>query len=177
MIYMRIATLCGFIISLPVISYQFWVFVNPAIEERFKRHILLFILFCTLSFIGGCVFSFFFIVPPALKFLLGFAGKELVPVISGEKYISFVTGVIFGTGLVFQMPVLSLILTRLGIINALLLRRKYKYALVAIFIIAAIITPTTDVFNMLILARPMLCLYEISIWVSFLARPKKERAI
>lgn len=173
-IYMRIAFLSGLVISMPVILYQLWVFISPAIQEKFKRHIVYFIFFSSLSFAIGCLFAYFVIIPPGLKFLLSFANQELVPLISADKYISFVTGLIACTGIVFQMPVLSFLLTKLGVINAAFLRKKYKYAVIGIFIAAAIITPTTDTFNMLIMAGPMLFLYEISIWVSFFAGNKKR---
>ena len=172
LIYMRIAFLCGLFISMPVILYQVWTFILPAMEERFKKRASYFILFCFVAFIIGGLFAYFVLIPPALKFLLSFAKDELVPVISAQKYISFVSSLILGCALVFQMPVLSLVLTKLGIVNHHMLRKKYKYAIVIIFIIAAIITPTVDAFNMLILAGPMLLLYEVSIWISFLAQPK-----
>ena len=172
LIYMRIAFLSGFVISMPVILYEFWAFISPAIENRLRRHATSFILFCSLAFIIGGLFAYFILIPPALKFLLGFAKDQLQPVISASKYISFVISLILGSGLVFQMPVLSFILTKLGIINAQILRKKYKYAIIVIFVIAAIITPTPDAFNMLILACPMLFLYELSIWVSFLVKRK-----
>lgn len=167
LIYMRIAFLSGLIISMPIILYQLWAFVSPAIEERFKRYTLSFILFCSIFFVSGCLFAYFILIPPALRFLLSFGKDELEPVISAGKYISFVTSLILGGGLVFQMPILSFILSKIGVINHRFLRKKYKYAIVIIFIVAAIITPTADAFNMLILALPMLFLYEISIWISF----------
>lgn len=170
LIYLRIALFSGIIISMPVILYQLWAFVNPAIEERFKRGITYFILFSSILFIAGCAFCYFMVLPPALRFLLGFAQEELAPVISAERYISFVTILILGMGLIFQMPVVSFFLARWGIINARLLRRKYKYAIVVIFIIAAMITPTADVFNMLVFALPMLILYEISIWIAYVVK-------
>lgn len=168
LIYMRIAFLSGIIISMPVILYQAWGFISPAVEERFRRYAFWFILACLGFFIGGCLFAYFILIPPALKFLLSFALDELAPVISAGKYISFVTGLIFGCGLVFQMPVLSLILTKLKVINSRLLRQKYKYALVIILLVAAIITPTPDAFNMFLLAAPMLFLYEAGIWIAYL---------
>ncbi|MFN7169628.1 MAG: twin-arginine translocase subunit TatC [Candidatus Omnitrophota bacterium] len=172
LIYMRIAFLCGISISLPVILYQIWAFILPAIEERLRKLAAYCILFCSGTFIGGCLFAYFILIPPALKFLLGFAKEDLEPVISASNYISFVISLILGCGLVFQMPILSLILTRIGIINHRILRKKYKYAIVIVFIVAAIITPTIDAFNMLILALPMLFLYELSIWISFFTKPK-----
>lgn len=174
LIYMRIAFLCGFIISMPVILYQVWAFITPALEERMKEYTGFFIIFCSLFFIVGCLFAYFILIPPALKFLLSFGKEDLEPVISASKYISFVVALILGCGLVFQMPVLSLILTKVGIINPQILRRKYKYAIVIILIVAAAITPTPDAFNMLLLALPMLFLYEISIWVSFFARRRQK---
>lgn len=173
LIYMRIGFLCGFILTMPVILHQLLLFVSPAIEDRIRKYTGSFILFCFLSFIIGGLFAYFILIPPALKFCLSFAKDDLEPVISAAKYISFVVNLILGCGLVFQMPVLSLILTKLGIVNSKVLRSKYKYAFVAILIVAAIITPTTDIFNMLVLALPMLFLYEISIWVSFLAASRK----
>lgn len=172
LVYMRIAFLFALIISMPIILYQAWVFILPAVGERLKKYACYFILFCSVSFIAGCFFAYFILIPPALKFLLSFANNELEPIISASKYISFIISLILGCGLVFQMPTLSFILTRLGIVNPRTLRNKYKFAIVAIFIIAAIITPTPDAFNMLILALPMLFLYETSIWISFFAKPK-----
>ena len=172
LIYMRIGILCGFIISMPVILYQLWGFCAPAMEKRVRKHGAFFITSCFVSFVVGAFFAYFILLPPALKFLLGFAQEDLVPVISAGKYISFVTGIIFASGLVFQMPVLSFILARLGVINSRILRRKYKYAIVIIFVVAAVITPTPDAFNMSLLALPMICLYEISIWVTGFAKPK-----
>lgn len=174
LIYMRIAFLCGLTVSMPIILYQVWAFVSPAIEERLKKYSAYFILFCSLSFIAGCLFAYFILIPPALKFLLSFAKDDLEPVISAQKYISFVISLILGCGLVFQMPVLSFILTKAGALNSRILRDKYKYAILVIFIVAAVITPTADAFNMLILAMPMLLLYEISVWISFLARAKPK---
>lgn len=174
LIYMRVGILCGFTISMPVILYQLWGFCSPAMEVRVRKHSAFFIMSCFLSFVVGALFAYFILLPPALKFLLGFAKEDLEPVISAGKYISFITGLIFASGLVFQMPVLSFILAKLGVINSKALRKKYKYAIVIVFIVAAVITPTPDAFNMSLLALPMLCLYEISIWVAYLAkhRPK-----
>lgn len=171
-IYMHIAIVCGFSISMPVILYELWQFVSPAVEKKYKKYTVNFIISCLIVFIIGCLFAYFILIPPALKFLLSFARDELEPVISASKYISFVSSLILGCGLVFQMPTLSLLFTKLGVINYRILRKKYKYAIVVIFIVAAIITPTVDVFNMLILAIPILFLYEISIWLSFLVKAK-----
>ena len=123
-IYLRIALLCGLVISLPVILYQLWAFISVAIEKRFRQRTAYFIVFCFWAFILGCLFAYFILIPPALKFLLGFADEHLEPVISAGKYISFIIGLILACGLVFQMPVLSFIFTKIGIIHPRMLRKK-----------------------------------------------------
>ena len=166
LIHIKIAFFVGLVTSMPVILYQLWAFISPAIEYKTKRHGLLFLISSIGAFALGVSFGFFVLLPAALKFLLTFAGDALEPVISASSYMSFVLGLTLGCGLVFEMPVLSFILSRLGVINHRFLRKAWKYAVIVIFIIAAIVTPTPDVFNMTALAIPMLFLYEVSIWVS-----------
>ena len=166
LIHIKIAFFVGLAISMPVIMYQLWAFISPAIEYKTKKHGLLFLLSSLGTFIGGASFGFFVLLPAAFKFLLSFSGDSLDPVISASSYISFVLGLTLGCGLVFEMPVLSFLLSKIGIINYRFLRKTWKYAAIAIFIAAAIVTPTPDVFNMTIVAIPMLFLYELSIWVS-----------
>lgn len=169
-IYMRVGLAAGFVLAMPVLLYEAWLFVLPALDERWKRWAPLFICSCFLTFIAGGVFAYFVLIPPALRFLMTFAGASLTPLISAEKYIAFVTGFIVACGLVFQMPVVSFILSRLGIVSGRFLREKYKVAIVVILVAAAVITPTTDVFNLMMMAGPMIFLYELSIWVAYLAR-------
>ena len=167
LIYMRISISAGLVAALPVILFQLWSFLSPAIDERFKKHAIVFVLISFLVFLCGCAFSYFILLPASLKFLLNIGRADLEPVISATRYISFVTGLILACGIVFEMPVVSFFLTRIGAINAGMLRRKFLYAAVIIMIAAAVITPTGDAFNMLMLAMPMLALYEVSIWISF----------
>lgn len=166
LIHIKISFFTGLVISIPVILYQLWAFISPAIEYKTKRNGLLFLFSSVGAFALGVSFGFFVLLPTALKFLLEFAGGALEPLISVSSYMSFVLGLTLGCGLVFEMPVLSFLLSKLGIINHRFLRKVWKYAVLIIFIIAAIVTPTPDVFNMTILALPMLILYEVSIWVS-----------
>ena len=173
LIYMKISFMLGLVIAFPVIMSQLWIFIAPAVEDRIKRHAILFVLSSSLVFIIGCLFSYFILLPAALKFLLGLGGGELEPMISATRYISFVCGLMLACGLVFEMPVLSFFLTRINVIDSRILRKKFKYALIAVAIIAAIVTPTGDAFNMTMLALPMLGLYEISIWVSYFADNKR----
>ncbi|MCM8779262.1 MAG: twin-arginine translocase subunit TatC [Candidatus Omnitrophica bacterium] len=170
LVYLRIAFFAGIFFSLPVILYQAWAFILPALDERVRRWGTSFIIFGSFFFISGCLFAYFILIPPALRFLLNFGKEELQAVISASRYISFVVSLILASGLVFQMPLLSFILTKVGVVNPNFLRRRYRYAIVFVFIIAAIITPTVDIFNLLLLALPMIFLYEVSIWISWLAK-------
>lgn len=167
LIYMRMALSAGLVISLPVVLFQLWAFFSPAIDARFRRHALVFVALSFLVFLAGCLFSYFILLPTALKFLLNIGKGDLEPVISATRYISFTTGLILACGAVFEMPIISFFLTRIGVINAGMLRRKFLYAVIIIMIASAVITPTGDAFNMLMLAIPMFALYEVSIWVSF----------
>ena len=165
-VYLNISFTAGLILSMPFLLYQAWKFVEPAAGFGLRSNVVVFVGGVMTSFTLGILFSYFILIPPALKFLLGFAGADLQPVISAQNYISFITWTVMGTGLVFEMPVLSYILTRMGIIDHRVLRSKYRYALVGILIAAAILTPTSDIFNMLLFTAPMVVLYELSIWIS-----------
>jgi len=169
MIYMRVSFVAGIFISFPIIAYQIWAFVAPAIGGNFKKYIIYFLFSTSFVFATGCLFAYFMLIPNALKFLLNIGQGELEPVISATRYISFTTFLIIACGLVFQMPILAFFLTKVGLMNAKVLRKNFKYALIIIFVLAAVITPTGDAFNMLALALPMLFLYEVSIWVSWAA--------
>lgn len=173
LIYMRVSFLAGLILALPVIAYEIWAFLSPALGEKIKDRAVEFIAFLTTLFLAGIAFAYFILLPAALKFLLNIGGEDLEPVISAARYISFVTALIFACGLIFEIPALSFFLTRAGIINAGLMRKYFKYALMVIAVLAAIITPTGDAFNMLMLALPMVGLYEASIWISLFAGKRR----
>jgi len=165
-VYVKIAIFTAVVLVLPVILYQIWKFILPALQVRQTRYASGFIFFTLFSFLAGCVFAYFCLVPISLRFLIGLGQGEFIPVISISKYISFVLSLVLGCGLVFELPVLIWFLSRLGIVNSAFLRKKRKYAIVVIFVLAAIITPTTDPFNMCLLAIPMVVLYEIGIWIA-----------
>lgn len=173
LIHIKIAFVTGIIISMPVILYQLWAFISPAFGSKTKRRGVLFLFSALTAFTLGASFGFFVLLPTAIKFLLGFSGESLEPLISVSSYTSFALGLIVGSGLVFEMPVMSFILSKMGMVNHRFLRRVWKYAVIIIFIVAAIVTPTPDIFNMTILALPMLFLYELSIWVSKLSGKKR----
>lgn len=168
----KVSFFAGLIASMPVILFQLWMFLSPAIDSRLARNSIIFLAFSSGAFLAGLAFGFFMLLPAAFKFLLSFSRDGLEPLISVSGYTSFVMGIVLGCGAVFEMPILSYLLSKMGIVNHRMLRKAWKYAVIFIFIAAAILTPTPDVFNMTMLAIPMLLLYELSIWVSMLARPR-----
>lgn len=173
MSYMKISLVLGLFLALPVVLYQIWAFVGPGLREKEKKFVLYLIPAVFLLFISGIAFAYFVLIPTGIKFLLSLATPDLMPMITVDRYLSFILTLMLACGMVFQLPVLSFFLTKLGIISAKMLIRNWKYIILLIFIISALVTPTPDVFNQIILAIPMFFLYGISIWVSWLARKKE----
>lgn len=164
--YLKISIFSALALGSPVLLYQVWAFVAPGLDDKVRKEGGLFLFLTVGAFFLGIAFGYFYLLPASIKFLIGFAQGVLEPMISVSEYITFVTGLLFGCGLVFEMPVLSFLLARIGILDYRFLRRSWKYAVIIIFIVAAIITPTPDAFNMCLMACPMLVLYELSIWVA-----------
>jgi len=173
-VYMNISMVGGLILASPVILYNVWAFVVPAISNKAHRYIPAFILVTLGCFLSGCAFAYFILLPPALKFLLFFAQDEMEYIPTAGAYISFATMIILYTGLIFLLPILTYILTKFGIITTKILTSKWRYITLAIFIAAAVITPTPDIFNMSLMAFPMLLLYGVSIIVTVIAKPRNN---
>ena len=171
--YMRIALVIGVAIAMPVVVYQLIAFFIPGLLPHEKRIVFTAIPFVTELFLAGLAFGWFFTLPAALNFLLTFGTSDLVKARpSFESFISIVSTLMLWNGLIFEMPALIYLLARLGIVNAKMLGRTRRYAIVIITIAAAIITPTGDPYNLLLLAIPMYFLYELGI---LLARFVPER--
>lgn len=165
--YMRMSILAGFVISLPFILLQLGLFLMPAVQRDQRETIVNWLMISFLLSMLGIIFSYFLALPFALKFLVNFAKDAAIPMISIGKYFSFAGALLLiGTG-IFQIPVVMALLSYIGILKASFFRKNRKYAVVVIFIIAAIITPTQDIVNMLIFAVPMLALYEAGILASW----------
>ncbi len=162
--YMRIALVVGFAIAMPVIVYQVIAFFSPGLLPQEKRIVYTALPFVTELFLAGLAFGWFFTIPAALDFLLHYGETELIrPQPSLESFISTVATLLLWNGVIFEMPALVYLLARLGIVTAQTLARTRRYAIVVITIIAAVITPTPDPWNLLILAVPMYLLYELGI--------------
>ena len=168
---LKISFFAGILISLPYVLYQLWKFIEPGLYEHEKKFILPFMFFSVLFFFLGAAFAYFVILPFGLRFLLGFMGDLLTPQITIGSYISFVIQMILAFGFVFLLPVVVWLLSKLEIINYRLLERNRKFAVLIIFIVAALLTPP-DAFSQIMMALPLLALYELSIWVSKIAGRK-----
>ncbi len=172
---MKIAMILGAIVSSPVILYQLWQFVVPGLLEKEVKVVVPLVILSTLSFLIGSSFAFFVVLPYMVKFLLSFGTDKLHPWIKIDDYLSFIgyTTLIFGA--VFELPIVSYFLGKIGIISSKTLRKGRRYAIVAILIVAAFVTPTPDVFNMMLLAVPLYVLFEVSILVLILLERSKRK--
>ena len=155
--------------------YHVWAFVSAGLTQKERRVVLFALPFSVTLFLGGAVFAYFFVLPWSLKFLIDFAGPNVYPILSISKYLSFVIMLLLAFGIVFEMPVAVMILAKLGIVTPSFLRKNRKIAIVAIFIAAAVITPTPDAFTQCLMAVPMLFLYELSIWISKFVYKKGDK--
>ncbi len=173
-IYIKVAALAGIFLGSPFILYQFWAFVAPGLYRREKRLAIPFIFFGSLLFLGGGAFGYYIAFPFAVEFLLGM-GLQFEPQITVTRYLSFLMTVILGLGLMFEMPTLIFMLARLGVVTPRFLLRNSRYAIVLIFIVAAIITPTPDIFNLMIFALPTIVLYFVGIAVAALFGQRQDK--
>ncbi len=173
MISFKIAIFGGLVIAAPIILYQVWCFISPGLYLNEKKSIFPVVFFSTFFFLCGVLFCYLAVLPLAFKFLLSFYTVKLLPMLSINTYIGFIIKMLVSFGLVFEMPVFTFILVRMGIISHRFLVKQIRYAIVIIFIIAAILTPP-DVLSQTLMAIPMLLLYTISIAVAYLARRKNE---
>jgi len=172
-IKLKISITTGAVLGLPFIAFQFWSFIAPGLLERERKHIPVIVILTTVCFILGASFAYFVIIPFGLRFLSSFQSADVVQNVTIEKYLSFVIMLMLVFGLIFELPLLSAFLTRIGILNYRFLRKVRKYGIVVIFIGAAMLTPP-DPTTQLFLAGPLILLYEISIFVSKVVGRKKQ---
>jgi len=175
--YMKVALASGLILAMPYLVYQLMMFVSPALTRREKKRVYLILPWITLMFSAGVAFGYFILIPPATNFLLTFGSDIATPMIKIGNYISIVTRLLVASGAVFETPVIILFLARIGIVKAKMLSSKRRHAIVAAFILAALITPTFDPINQTLVAAPLIVLYEMSIWLAKLVQPKEAPVV
>ena len=172
-VHLKLALFAGIFIALPYLFYQLWQFVVPGLLEKERKYVPLVVLFSTLFFVTGAAFCYFIIIPFGLNFLLGWGGESLAASITIREYLKFVTLLVIVFGIVFELPLLSFFLTKMGMLTPEFMRKNRRYGIVLTFIFAAILTPP-DIVTQLFLAGPLLILYEISILVSKFSLKKSD---
>ena len=170
--YLKISLLAGFFAASPVVIYQIWRFSAPGLYAKEKRYIFPFVFFATLFFVGGAMFGYFVVFPFGFKFFMGFATDFITPMPTVKEYFSFSVRLLFAFGVVFELPVVTAFLALFGLISSETLANKRKYAVLGSFVVAALLTPP-DVISQLMMAGPIIILYELSIIVARICGRKK----
>lgn len=173
MVRMEIALAVGIIGSLPVLFYQFWQFVAPGLLPKEKKYFMPGLLFTTFCFLLGTAFAYFILIPTVLPFLFAMGTEDIEATINITEYMSFVLRLIIVAGLIFELPVLSFFLSRTGLVTPAFLKKYRRYGIVLVFIFSAIVTPP-DPMSQLLMAFPLLFLYQISIWISMIGYNRKK---
>ena len=175
-LYLQVALLAGAIIASPFILFQVWLFIAPGLYQKEKRFVWPFMLATVGLFLAGASFGYFYVLPGAMKILIIDMGHNFTPMITIEDYSSFFLSIILGLGISFELPILIFFLAMFGIVSPKFLWKNIRYAVLAVFVIAAFICPSPDPWTMCIYAIPMLSLYVIGIGVAWWVHPSRKRA-
>jgi sec-independent protein translocase protein TatC len=166
-LYVKVSLYAAVCVSVPFLLWQIWAFVSPGLYPHERAYVTPFIALSSISFVIGAAFAYYVIFPPAARYLLGL-GSDFRLLLKADDYFDFIIIVMLGMGVVFQMPAITYVLARIGLITARLMIRVWKMALIVILIAAAVLSPTNDIPNMLLFAAPMLVLYVVSIFVAWI---------
>jgi sec-independent protein translocase protein TatC len=172
MLYMESVLICGIILSMPYTIYCLWTFVAPGLLANERRYISRIVFFTSFCFFAGVSFGYFILLPAALNFFASFGTQNIDLNIALDQYVSFMLALLLGAGLVFELPMISYFLSKMGILTPEFMRKYRRHAIVVIFIISAVVTPTPDIVTQSLLAIPMILLYEISIFISKYSQKK-----
>ncbi len=175
MFYMEIVFIAGLILSLPNTLYQFWKFVEPALYPKERKYISSIVFFTTLFFLFGGAFGYYILIPRSLGFFAAFGSAYIENIIDLQSYFAFVTGMILACAIVFELPMLSYFLAKIGILKPQFLRKYRRHAVILILLVAALITPGPDVASQVMVAIPLYLLYEVSIFVVQFTRASKRK--
>jgi len=171
--YLKVAFVAGLLAAMPFIFYEIWMFVAPGLYQKEKKFLIPFVASSSILFVGGALFGYFVVFPFGFKFFMSFANDYIKPLPSVKQYFAFSTKLLLAFGLVFELPVATFFLAKMGLVTSDFLKKQRKFAILLIFVGAAILTPP-DVITQIMMAGPLLVLYEISIWVAKLAGKKKS---
>src|SRR5882757_3638602 len=173
-LYLKVAAMAGLFVASPFVLYQVWLFISPGLYRNEKRYVFPFMFSTVALFLAGGYFGYKLVLPQALVFLIGY-GKDFQPMITLGEYSSLFLAVIIGLGVIFEMPILVFFLALMGIVTAGWMWRNLRYSILGIFVVAAILTPTTDILNMCVFAAPMVALYVVSIGIAWLVHPAQRK--
>ena len=166
-LYVKVSLYAALCVSVPFLLWQIWAFVSPGLYPHERAYVTPFISLSSISFVLGAAFAYYVIFPPAAKYLLGL-GTDFRLLLKADDYFDFIVIVMLGMGVVFQMPAITYVLARIGLVTARLLLRIWRTSLIVILIAAAVLSPTSDIPNMMLFAAPMLVLYVVSIFVAWI---------
>ena len=173
-LYVTVSMYTAIAVSIPLLLWQIWMFISPALYKHERSYVTPFIGLSSISFVLGAAFAYYILLPPALKYLLGLGGGEFQLLLKASDYLDFIMIVMLAMGVIFQMPAISYVLARIGLITAGFLVRIWKISLVVILIVAAVVSPTGDIPNMLLFAAPMILLYIVSIFIAWFFGKKRQ---
>lgn len=165
-LFITVSLYSAIALSLPFLLLQIWGFISPALYRHERRYVTPFIGLSTISFILGAAFAYYVLFPPAVRYLLGVA-SEFRPLLRATDYFDFITLIMLAMGVIFQMPAVTYVLSRIGIISAGFLIRSWKISLIIILVVAAVVSPTADMLNLMLFAAPMMALYVVSILIAW----------
>lgn len=172
-VYIKTALVSALLLAAPFIFYQVWMFVAPGLYRGEKRYVFPFVFFSTVLFVGGALFGYFVVFPFGFRFFLGFASETIQALPSVKQYFSLSIKLLLGFGLIFELPIVAFFLGRMGVISAEILRKQRKYAILLLFALSAILTPP-DVITQLMMAGPLLVLFEVSVIIVKVAGKKRK---
>lgn len=173
-LYVTVSLYAAIALSIPLLLWQIWGFISPALYKHERAYVTPFIGLSTISFVVGAAFAYYIIFPPALRYLIGLA-DDFRPLLRASDYFDFITLIMLAMGFIFQMPAVTYVLARIGIISAGLLVRSWKLAVVIILIVAAVVSPTGDIPNLMLFATPMMVLYVFSIFIAWFFGKKRRK--
>jgi sec-independent protein translocase protein TatC len=172
-LYMTVSLYAAIAISIPMLLWQVWGFISPGLYRHERAYVWPFVLLSSISFVVGAAFAYYILFPPAARYLLGL-GSEFQLLLKASDFLDFITLIMLAMGIIFQMPAITYVLARIGIVTAGFLIRTWKVSLIIILIVAAVVSPTADIPNMLLFAAPMMALYVVSILVAWIFGKKRQ---
>lgn len=172
-LYVTVSLYAAVALSIPFLLFQIWGFISPALYRHERKYVTPFIGLSTISFVIGAAFAYYILFPPAVKYLLG-VGEDFRLLLRATDYFDFITLIMLAMGIIFQMPAVTYVLARIGIVSARFLIDGWKFAIIIILIVAAVVSPTADIINLMLFAAPMMVLYIISIFIAWFFGRKRQ---